>query len=102
MYYKLISYIPFCYLYRRDPQASTLVAPTLRAIVEPLSNIKVSKAKNKYLDGNNEVLGPLLEENGNRQEATKQERNKDNRSIALNALTTSNKDRDNNSNRRYQ
>ena len=98
-YHKLISCIPFRYLYRRDPQASTLVAPTLRAIVEPLPNTKISKAKDKDLDGNKEVLSPLLEENSNRQEAAEQERNKeDNRSITLSALTTSNKDRDNISN----
>ena len=91
--------MPFRCLYRRDPQASTLVAPTLRAIVEPPPNIKVSKAKDKDLDGNKEVLGPLLEENSNRQEAAKQERNKeDNRSITLSVLTTSDKDRDNISN----
>ena len=75
------------------------MAPALRATVEPLPNIKVSKAKDKDLDGNKEVLGPLLEENSNRQEAAEQERDKeDNRSIALSALTTSNKDRDNISN----
>jgi len=75
------------------------VTPTLRAIVEPPPNIKVSKAKDKDLDSNKEVLGPLLEENSNRQEAAKQERDKeDNRSITLSALTASNKDRDNISN----
>ena len=42
------------------------MAPALRAIVEPPPNIKVSKAKNKDLDSNKEVLGPLLEENSNR------------------------------------
>jgi len=47
------------------------VAPTLRAIVEPLPNTKVSKAKDENLDSNEEVLGPLLEENSNRQEAAK-------------------------------
>ena len=75
------------------------MAPTLRAIVEPLPNIKVSKAKDKDLDSNKEVLGPLLEENSNRREAAKHERDKeDNRSITLSALTTSNKDRNNISN----
>ena len=91
--------MPFRYLYRRDPQASALVAPALRAIVEPPPNIKVSKAKDKDLDSNKEVLGPLLEENSNRREAAKQERNEeDNRSIALSVLTTSNKDCNNISN----
>jgi len=47
------------------------VAPTLRATVEPPPNTKVSKAKDKDLDSNKEVLGPLLEENSNRQEAAK-------------------------------
>ena len=45
------------------------MAPTLRAIVEPLPNTKISKAKDKDLDSNKEVLSPLLEENSNRQEA---------------------------------
>ena len=91
--------MPFRYLYRRDPQASTLVAPALRATVEPLPNTKVSKVKDKDLDDNKEVLGPLLEENSNRREAAEQERNKeDNYSITLSALTTSNKDCNNISN----
>jgi hypothetical protein len=47
------------------------VAPALRAIVEPLPNTKVSKAKDKDLDSNKEVLGPLLEENSSRQEVAK-------------------------------
>jgi len=42
------------------------VAPALRAIVEPPPNIKVSKVKDKDLDSNKEVLGPLLEDNSNR------------------------------------
>jgi len=42
------------------------VAPTLRVIVEPPPNIKVFKAKDKDLNSNKEVLGPLLEENSNR------------------------------------
>jgi hypothetical protein len=65
----------------------------LRATVEPLFNIKVSKAKDEDLDSNKKVLGPSLKENSNRQEAAKQEYNKeDNYSIALSTLTTSNKD----------
>jgi hypothetical protein len=75
------------------------VAPTLRATVEPPPNIKVSKAKDKDLDSNKEVLGPLLKENSNRREAAKQERDEeDNRSITSSALTTSNKDCNNISN----
>ena len=45
------------------------MAPALRATVEPPPDTKVSKAENKDLDGNKEVLGPLPEENGNRREA---------------------------------
>jgi hypothetical protein len=75
------------------------VAPTLRATVEPPPNIKVSKAKDKDLDSNKEVLGPLLKENSNRREAVKQERDEeDNRSITSSALATSNKDCNNISN----
>jgi len=75
------------------------VAPTLKATVEPSPDTKVSKAEDKDLDGNKEVLGPLLEENSNRREAAEQERNKeDNYSIALSALTASNKDHNNISN----
>ena len=71
------------------------MAPALRATVEPPPNTEVSEAEDKDLDSNKEVLGPLPEENGNRQEAAEQERNKeDNRSIASSALTASNKDRD--------
>ena len=62
-------------------------------MVKPLPNIKVSKAEDKDLDSNKEILGPLPEENGDRQEAAEQECNKeDNYSIALSALTASNKD----------
>ena len=75
------------------------MAPTIRAIVKPLLNIKVFKAKDKDLDSNKEVLGPLLKENSNRREATKQEHNKeDNHFITLSTLTTSNKDYSNISN----
>ena len=42
------------------------MAPTLRATAEPPSNIKVSKVKDKDLDSNKEVLGPLLEKNSDR------------------------------------
>ena len=46
------------------------MAPALKAIIKPLPDIKVSKAKDKDLNGNKEILSPLLEENGNRREAT--------------------------------
>jgi len=42
------------------------VAPALRATVEPFPDTKVSKAEDKDLNSNKEVLGPLLEENNNR------------------------------------
>jgi hypothetical protein len=45
------------------------VAPALRAMVEPPPNTKVSEVEDKDLNGNEEVLGPLLKENSNRQEA---------------------------------
>jgi hypothetical protein len=45
------------------------VAPALRAIVEPPPDIKVSKAEDKDLDSNKEVLGPPPEENSNEREA---------------------------------
>ena len=68
-------------------------------MVEPPPNTKVFKAKDQDLDSNEKVLGPLLKENSNRQEAAKQERNKeDNCSITLSTLTASNKNRDNISN----
>ena len=92
IYHKSIGCMPFCYLHGRDPQASTLVAPALKAIVEPLFDIKVSKAEDEDLDGNKEILGPLPEENGDRREAAKQQYNKkDNRSITLSALIAFNK-----------
>ena len=47
------------------------MAPALRATVEPPPDTKVSKVKDKDLDSNKEVLGPLPEENSNRREATK-------------------------------
>ena len=65
----------------------------LRATVELLPDIKVSKAEDEDLDSNKKVLGPLPEENGNGWEATKQKCNKkDNWSITLSALTTFHKD----------
>ena len=41
------------------------MAPALRATAEPPPDIKVSKVKDKDLDGNKEVLGPLLKKNSN-------------------------------------
>ena len=76
-----------------------MVTPVLRATVKPLPDIKVFKAEDEDLDSNKEVLGPLLEENGNGREAAKQECNEeDNYSIALSAFITPNKDRNNISN----
>ena len=99
IYHKLISCMPFYYLYRRDPQAFILVVSTLRATVEPPPNSKVFKAEDKDLDSNKKVLSPPLEENSNGQEAAKQECNKkDNHFITLNTLTTSNKNCDKNYN----
>ena len=47
------------------------MAPALRATVEPPPDTKASKAKEEDLDGNKEVLGPLLEKNSDRREAAK-------------------------------
>ena len=47
------------------------MAPALRAIVEPPLDIEVFEAKDEDLDGNKEILGPLLEENNNGREAVK-------------------------------
>ena len=67
--------------------------------MEPLPNIKVSEAEDKDLDSNKEILGPLLKENSDGQEAAKQERNKeDYYFITLSALTASNKDSNKNRN----
>jgi len=55
------------------------VAPGYRAIAEPpLEVTNASKAKEEEdLNGNKEVLGPLLDKNSNRRQVAKQER-KDN------------------------
>jgi hypothetical protein len=69
----------FCCLYRRDPWLSTLVPPTYWAIVEASPNITYFDIEEEDLDGNKEVLGPLPDKNGNRQQAAKQKyKNKDN------------------------
>jgi hypothetical protein len=49
------------------------VAPGYRATVEPpLEVTNASEAKEEEdLNGNKEVLGPLLDENGNRRQAAK-------------------------------
>ena len=67
----------FHYLYKRDSQASTLLPPTNWATAEPLLDISDAKFNYKDLDGNKEVLGPQLDENGNRWEAAEQEREAD-------------------------
>ena len=55
------------------------MAPGHRATIEPLLEVtNTSKAKEEEdLNGNKEVLGPLLDENGNRRQAAKQEREDD-------------------------
>jgi hypothetical protein len=55
------------------------VAPGHRATVEPpLEVTDTSKAKEEEdLDGNEEVLGPPLDENGNGRQAAEQEREDD-------------------------
>jgi len=68
-YHESIGCTPFRYLYGRDPWASALVAPALRAMAEPPPDTKVSEVEDEDLDGNKKVLGPLLEENGDRREA---------------------------------
>jgi hypothetical protein len=79
MYYKTISYMPFHCLYRRDPWPSTLVLPAHWATAEALPNITHSNIKEEDLNGNEEVLGPLLDVNGDGQQAAKQKhKDKDN------------------------
>jgi hypothetical protein len=55
------------------------VAPGYRATAEPpLEVTNTSKAEEEEdLDGNKEVLSPLLDKNGNRRQAAKQEREDD-------------------------
>jgi len=62
------------------------VAPGRRATVEPpLEITDTSEAKEEEdLDGNKEVLGPLLDKNGNRRQAAKQEREDNKYSNELN------------------
>ena len=63
IYHETISCIPFRCLYRRDPWLSTLVLPAHQATVEAPPDITNSDIKEGALDGNEEVLGPLLDEN---------------------------------------
>ena len=72
-YYKLIGCTPFYCLYRRDPWLFTLVAPGYWATIEPLPEVTdASKAEEEEdFNSNKEVLGPLLDKNGNRRQAAK-------------------------------
>ena len=88
MYYKSIGCIPFRCLYGRDPWVSALMAPALRAMVEPLPNTEVFEAKDEDLDNNKEVLGLLLNKNNNRWQAAEQERkDEDNQFLSFSATT---------------
>jgi hypothetical protein len=71
------------------------VPPAHWAIAEPLPDITHSNIEEEDLDGNKEVLGPLLDENGDGRQAAKQEcKDEDNWFIAFNAPTATDKDRD--------
>lgn len=78
-YHELIGCTPFYCLYGRDPWPSTLVAPGHRATAEPpLEVTDTSEAEEEEdLDGNEEVLGPPLDENGDGRQAAEQEREDD-------------------------
>ena len=83
--------MPFYYLYRRDSQAFTILLPAHQATVEPLPDISDAEFNYKDLDSNKEVLGPQLDENGDGQEATKQEYEADNNQfITSSTLTAAN------------
>ena len=91
-YHKLIGCTPFYYLYRRDPWASTLLPLAYWATAKPLLNISDAEFNYKDLDSNKEILGPQLDENGNRREAAEQEHKaEDNQSITFSVLTAANK-----------
>ena len=67
--------------------------------MEPLLDINNAKFNYKNLDSNEEVLGPQLDKNGDRQEAIKQEREaKDNQFITSSVLITANEAHDMSSN----
>jgi hypothetical protein len=71
------------------------VPPAHRATAEPPPDITHSNIEEEDLDGNEEVLGPLLDKNGDGRQAAEQEReDKDNRSITSDAPTATNEDRD--------
>ena len=63
------------------------MAPSYRAIAEPLLKVTntfkakeeedLNSNKEEDLNSNKEVLGPLLDKNGNRRQAAKQERKDD-------------------------
>ena len=73
--------------------------PIHQATVETPPDITHSNIEEEDLDSNEEVLGPLLDKNGNRRQAAKQEhKDEDNRSNAFGAPITINKDRDISSN----
>ena len=93
MYHETIGCTPFRCLYRRDPWPSALVPPAYWAMAEALPDTTYSDIEEEDLDGNKEVLGPLLDENGNGQQAAKQEcKNKDNQFIASGAPTATDED----------
>ena len=95
MYHEIIGCTPFCCLYRRDLWPSTLVPPAYQATAEALPDTTYSNIKEKDLDSNKEVLGPLLDKNGDGRQAAKQKcEDEDNQSIASGAPTTTDKDRD--------
>ena len=71
--------MPFYYLYRRDPWPSTLVPPAYWAIAEAPPDTTYSDIEEEDLDSNEEVLGPLPDKNGDKQQAAKQKyKDKDN------------------------
>ena len=67
--------------------------------MEALPNTTYFNIKEEDLDGNKEVLGPLLNKNSDGRQAAEQKyEDKNNQSIASNAPTATNKDRDMSSN----
>ena len=64
MYHKTISYTPFCCLYGKDLQLSTLVPPAYQTTAEVLPDTTYSDIEEEDLDSNKEVLGLLLDKNG--------------------------------------
>jgi hypothetical protein len=74
MYYEIIGCTPFRCLYGRDPWPSALVPLAYWATAEAPPDITYFDIEEEDLDGNEEVLGPLLDENGDGRQAAKQER----------------------------